>query len=109
MPLALIYIGGILCSTDIRPVLKCKELYAAIIAKMILFPVAFYFTTTYLGIPQDLAGTLAFIIALPGIELVPMLAQKNDCDGDYAVGIIMLTTIASLITIPVVSFAITML
>lgn len=108
MPLALVYIGGVLCTSDIRPVLKCGELYAGIIIKMIILPVACYLLMTSMGITGDMAGTLAFIIALPGIEMVPMLAKANGSDGDYAVCAIMITTMACLVTLPIVSLCISL-
>lgn len=108
MPLALIYIGGVLCTSDIRPVLKCGELYAGIIIKMIVLPVVCYLIMCRGGITVDMAGTLAFIVALPGIEMVPMLAMTNGSDGDYAVCAIMMTTIACLITLPIVSLCISL-
>lgn len=108
MPLALIYIGGILCTSDIRPVLKCGELYAGIILKMIILPVVCYLVMSNAGIAGDMAGTLAFIVALPGIEMVPMLAMTSGSDGDYAVCAIMMTTIACLITLPIVSLCISL-
>ena len=106
MPLALVYIGGVLCTSDIRPVLKCGELYAGIFLKMILLPVACFLVLGRLGLPADMAGTLAFLVALPGIEMVPMLAKANHCDGDYAVCAIMLTTVVCLVTLPIVSLCI---
>ncbi|MCD8356137.1 MAG: AEC family transporter [Clostridia bacterium] len=108
MPLALIYIGGILCTSDIRPVLKCGELYGGIIIKMIILPVACYLVMSAIGITNDMAGTLAFIVALPGIEMVPMLAKESGSDGDYAVCAIMMTTIACLLTLPIVSLCISL-
>lgn len=108
MPLALIYIGGVLYTSDIRPVLKCGELYAGILIKMILLPVVCYMVLKSIGIPGDMAGTLAFIVGLPGIEMVPMLAKANGSDGAYAVCAIMMTTIACLITLPVVSLCISL-
>lgn len=108
MPLALIYIGGVLCMSDIRPVLKCGELYVGIVVKMIALPVVCYLVLGGLGIAADMAGTIAFLVALPGIEMVPMLAQINRSDGDYAVCAIMMTTIASLATLPVVSLCISL-
>ena len=108
MPLALIYIGGVLCMSDIRSVLKCGELYAGIVVKMVLLPVVCYVIMGMIGIANDMAGTLAFIIALPGIEMVPMLAKTNGSDGDYAVCAIMITTIACLITLPIVSLCISL-
>lgn len=109
MPLALIYIGGVLYTTDIRPVLKCGELYAGIVVKMTMLPVACYAVMGLIGVAEDMAGTLAFLAALPGIEMVPMLAKSNGSDGDYAVCAIMLTTLASLITLPVVSLCLSFL
>ena len=55
------------------------------------------------GLPEDMSATIAYMAALPGIELVPMLAEANGSDGDYAVCAIMMTTIACLITLPIVS------
>lgn len=109
MPLALIYIGGVLCTSDIKPVLKCGELYTGMTVKMIALPVAFYTLMVLMGLRADMAGTLAFMVALPGIELVPMLAKTNGSDGDYAVCAIMLTTIGSLITLPIVSLCISLI
>lgn len=109
MPLALIYIGGILFTSDIRPVLKCGELYTGIIIKMIVLPVVCYLVMSNLGIAGDMAGTLAFIVALPGIEMVPMLAKTSGSDGDYAVCAIMMTTMACLVTLPTVSLCISVL
>lgn len=54
----------------------------------------------FIGIP--------LVIALPGIEMVPMLAKTNGSDGDYAVCAIMITTIACLITLPIVSLCISL-
>lgn len=109
MPLALVYIGGILCTLDIRPVLRCGELYAGIVIKMILLPVGCYVVMASMGMVGDMAGTLAFLVALPGIEMVPMLAKESGSDGDYAVCAIMMTTIACLLTLPLVSLCITLL
>lgn len=103
MPLALIYIGGVLCSANLKPVLKCGELYAGIIVKMIAIPVVAFFVMAQLGLPEDMSATIAYMAALPGIELVPMLAEANGSDGDYAVCAIMMTTITCLITLPIVS------
>lgn len=108
MPLALVYIGGVLCIIDIRPVLRCGELYAGIIVKMLVLPVICYLIMCAMGLDGEMAGTMAFIAALPGIEMVPMLAKESGSDGDYAVCAIMMTTVASLLTLPLVSLCISL-
>ena len=106
MPLSLIYIGGMLSMTDVRKVLKCTELYAEIGLKMVALPVLFYLGMKVLGVPEDMAGTMAFLSGLPSINMVAMLAKNNGSDGDYAVCAVMMTTLACLVTLPIVSLVI---
>lgn len=103
MPLSLIYIGGMLSMTDVRRVLRCGELYAEIFLKMILLPLVYFLIMRGLNVAPDMAGTLTFLTGLPAINMVAMLAKNNGSDGDYAVCAVMLTTLACLITLPLVS------
>lgn len=109
MPLSLLYIGGMLSLTDVRKVLNCRELYAEIVLKMILLPLAFFFVLSRCSVAADMAGTISFLAGLPAINMVAMLAKNNGSDGDYAVCAVMLTTIACLITLPLVSLGIVLM
>ncbi len=109
MPLSLLYIGGMLSMTDVRKVLKCGELYAEIFLKMIALPLLFYFVVRRLGIATDMAGTIAFLAGLPAINMVAMLAKNNGSDGEYAVCAVMVTTLACLVTLPIVSLGIALI
>lgn len=109
MPLSLIYVGGMLCMTDVRQVLRCYELYAEILLKMLILPLVFFFFMHLCGVPADMAGTVTFLTALPAISTVPMLSKNNGSDGEYALCAVMLTTMASLITLPLVSLGIALI
>lgn len=109
MPLSLIYVGGMLSMTDIRKVLRCYELYAEIFLKMLVLPVLYFLMMRFAGIAPDMAGTVTFLTALPAISTVPMLSKNNGSDGEYAICAVMLTTLASLITLPLVSLGISLL
>lgn len=106
MPLSLLYIGGMLSLTDVRKVLKCRELYAEVLLKMIVLPITFFVVMRLLGVAVDMAGTITFLSGLPAINMVAMLAKNHGSDGDYAVCAVMMTTIASLVTLPLVSLGI---
>lgn len=106
MPLSLVYIGGMLSMTDVRKGLRCYELYAEIGIKMLLLPLLYFVVMLALRIPGDMAGTVTFLTALPSINMVAMLAKNNGSDGDYAVCAVMMTTIACLVTLPLVSLGI---
>lgn len=90
-------------SANLRPVLRCGELYAGILVKMVLVPVLCCLIMSRIGLSRDMSATVAYMAALPGIELVPMLAEAKGSDGDYAVCAIMMTTVACLATLPIVS------
>ena len=109
MPLSLLYIGGMLSMTDVRKVLRCGELYAEIGLKMLVLPLVFFMVMKLLNVPADMAGTMTFLTGLPAINMVAMLSNNNGSDGDYAVCAVMMTTIACLITLPLVSLGLVML
>lgn len=109
MPLSLIYIGGMLTLTDVRKVLRCGEMYVQIVLKMLALPIVAFLIMRRIGVPGDMAGTLAFLTGLPAINMVAMLSKNNGSDGDYAVCAVMMTTLACLITLPLVSLGVSLL
>ena len=109
MPLSLLYIGGMLSMTDVRKVLKCRELYGEILLKMLVLPLAFFVVMRALAVPLDMAGTITFLTGLPAINMVAMLAKNNGSEGDYAVCAVMMTTLACLVTLPLVSLGIALM
>lgn len=109
MPLSLIYIGATLSITDIRPALRCKELYAEIGLKMLALPLVYFLILKLLPLPGDMIGTVTYLVGLPAISTVPMLCKNNGSDGDYAICAVMMTTLASLVTLPLVSLGMALL
>lgn len=109
MPLSLLYIGGMLSLTDVRRVLKCRELYAEILLKMLLLPLVYFLVMGLFHVPADMAGTVTFLTGLPAINMVAMLAKNNGSEGDYAVCAVMLTTLACLVTLPLVALGMALL
>ncbi len=109
MPLSLLYIGGMLSMTDVRQGMKCRELYGEIGLKMLVLPLAYFLLMSRLNVSVDMAGTIAFLTALPAINMVAMLTKANGSDGEYAVCAVMMTTIACLLTLPLVSLGMALL
>ena len=102
-PLAMIYLGGIFCYIKIQNYLKCREIYATVLIKMILLPIAFYTIMHYIpSIDRSIAVTLSVLCALPSMASIAMIAETQHSDGDYAAGMIFITTLFSIITLPLV-------
>ena len=102
-PLAMIYLGGVFCYIKIRNYLKCREIYATVLIKMVLLPIAFYTIMHYIpSIDRSIAVTLSVLCALPSMASIAMIAETQHSDGDYAAGMIFITTLFSIITLPLV-------
>ncbi len=104
-PLAMIYLGGIFCYTDIVKYLKKAEIYGTVILKMCLFPILFFYLLKLIpGITQDIAVTMSVLSALPTMTSVAMLAQIQKSADEYSAGMIFVTTLFSIVTLPMVCF-----
>lgn len=101
-PMALIYLGGLFCYIDIPQYIRKKEIYGAVAVKMCLFPLVFYEICRFLQVPHDITLTMSILTALPSMAVIVMLAQNQHSDGNYAAGMLLVTTLCSIITIPLV-------
>ena len=52
--------------------------------------------------PATIAVTLSVLCALPSMASIAMIAETQHSDGDYAAGMIFITTLFSLVTLPLV-------
>lgn len=101
-PLAMIYMGGLFCYIDIPRYIRKKEFYGAVAIKMCLFPPLFYMLCQTLGVVHDVTVTMSLLSALPSMAAVVMLAQNQHSAGNYAAGMILVTTLCSIVTLPLV-------
>lgn len=109
-PLALIYLGGVFCFMDIGQSLRQKEFYAAAAIKMLVFPVLFFLLMQASGLlDTEMAMTMTILSAMPTMTSIGMLAKSNGCCGEYSISCIFVTTIACIITLPVVCMAVSAL
>lgn len=102
----MIYLGALFFFSDIKSVLKEKELYVGILVKMIVFPICFGAVLGLFPIAGDMRKTMILIAGLPTMTVIPMLAKNGGNEGEYATGITMLTLAASLFTLPLLSLII---
>ena len=97
--ISLLYMGMLLATIQPKNLLKEKSIYVLILVKMILVPLVLYGIASFFFIDQS-AVTISLMFGLPGMILVSILVALYQSDKDYAAGIVFMTTIASLITLP---------
>lgn len=99
-PLSMIIIGSMLCSSSIKEVLSDWSLYLVSFIRLILVPIMVFLPMKYLGIDSMLIAVPTLIMAMPGAAICPVMAIDNDGDGKYASQCVFITTVLSIVTIP---------
>lgn len=98
--LCMMYLGALVCFSNVGAVLRRPELYVGIAVKMVALPVLAGRLLALTALPGDLVSALVIIMALPVMTVVPMVAAQNGDEGEYATGITVVTLVASVVTIP---------
>lgn len=106
--LTLIYIGGVLAFISLGNIVKKPSIFVLTLVKMLAMPLLAYVILGFF-LPPVPRMILTLIVGLPGMTTVAMIATAYQSDVEYATEIIFVTTIASLITIPLVFTLTTMI
>lgn len=101
-PMAMIYLGAVFACMDIRTYVRYIEFYGIVLFKMILFPVVVYLLLGLFPVSDEIHLTIALLASMPAMSSIVMMAKASGSEGDYAMGGIFVTTICSIVTIPVV-------
>ena len=101
-PLAMIYLGGVFACMDVKKYICKLDYYGIVVIKMLIFPVIFYLIQGLLPISAEIRMTMTLTSAMPVMSSVVMMANAYGTDGDYAMGGILVTTVCSIVTLPLV-------
>ena len=103
-PMCLIYLGILLYFSDIKKVLKCREVYVGILIKMLLFPILIGKLLCLTSMDQELINLLIIVAMLPTVTVMPLFAKTYGSEGEYATGVTMMNIFISMFTLPLVAF-----
>ncbi len=101
-PVSLIYLGALLGGLNWKESFSRLEYYLIVPLKMIGFALALYYLLKFIGLDASLIGPLVTLVALPSMTSIAMFAKENGSDGEYALGAILVTSILSLVSLPIV-------
>ncbi|KAB7790009.1 AEC family transporter [Bifidobacterium leontopitheci] len=109
-PMSLIYLGGLFALTKWWHVLRRYELYVGMVLKMIAFPLCLFALLVWLvgalpwlPVTHDMIETITLVAGLPTMTTIAMFCGRRDNMPDYAVGMVLVTTLFSLLSLTVVS------
>ena len=104
--LSMVVIGAILSDVDPRTVLEPAVLYYVVI-RLIAIPAVLFGVLWLLKVDALVTGIIVILSAMPAGSTTAMLAQKYDQDPEFASKMVFLSTLASLITLPLWAMVLT--
>lgn len=99
--LTLMYLGGALAYVSVGKIYRKPSIFVLTAVKMLMLPIVVYLLLGFF-LPQIPKTILTIIVGLPSMTTIVMVATAYESDDEYAAEVIFFTTLASLVTIPIV-------
>lgn len=100
--LAMLFIGMVLATIDIKKIYKRVTMLAPVLIKMILAPVLMGYILTKLGVNPIICGAIILEIAMPAQTVASIVTNEAGSDTKYAAEYIFFSTVCALLTLPLV-------
>lgn len=99
-PLSMFVIGIRLANVDFKQLLTDKWAYVLSVVKLIVMSLVTMFVVAYLPIANTIKYTVFFLLSMPSATSGAMLAVQYGKDSDFASIGVVLSTICSILTLP---------
>ena len=99
-PLSMLIIGVILSKVKIKQHLKDWTLYYGITTKLVIIPITVYLISMLLVGSSKAIITVIIMTAMPASAMTSIFAESYDKEKEYAAVLVSITTLLSLITVP---------
>lgn len=101
-PLPMLIIGFYLADTDLKAALRDWRSYAAIGLRLLVVPLAALGILYLCGVRGTLLVSMIIAASAPVAASTTMFATKYDCDTSLSVNLVSLSTLLSLVTMPLI-------
>lgn len=101
-PMPMFIIGYHLSKASVIKALKEKQLYFAVIIRLIVSPILVFAIMYLLKVDSTIIVACTVASGAPTAAMATMFASKYDCDTELSVNLVSLTTLLSLITLPII-------
>ena len=102
-PLSMVLIGSIIARMDYRKAIGKARLYATSLYRLALFPLALFGALRAMGLRGLLLSLPVILAAMPVAANSAILAEAYGGDSETASSLVLVSTILSLLTIPVLA------
>ena len=102
IPLSMLLIGMSIAKADLKEVFTNRKIYVFTVMKMALLPAALVFLLKPLQLDPVVSGIFVLQLAMPVGSIVTLIAKENGADEITCTNGIVLSTLASILTIPLI-------
>ena len=103
VPAALLIIGSSMSQLSLKTMLGNTTVYATTLFRLILIPIAFYFLCGAMGFSQYVVNINTVVIAMPVATYGTILCLKYNRDTTLITEVTLITTLLSMLTIPLLT------
>jgi predicted permease len=100
-PLAMFVIGAQMSDANLLELLKIRSLYLTGAMKLVVFPALTALALLPLGLPPLVYCVTVILAAAPSAGITSMFAQRFSRDTRLASGAVSVTTLLSIVTLPI--------
>lgn len=105
-PLALIFIGSVIRNMDPSSITLGKDVAAALFVRFLVVPAAAVFFLRLMPIPTQMREVFFMLSTMPAMAQMGIMARQYNRDYEFACTIITMTTVISMLTIPLFMYLI---
>lgn len=102
-PISMIIVGSILSKVSIKDVFKEISIYYGALIKLIIIPLVLIIIKIVLKDNSIIINTIIVIQAMPAAAMTSIFAADFNKEKEYASIVVFITTLLSIITIPIIS------
>lgn len=102
IPLSMILIGVSVAQVDIKQIFGDWRIYLFIVLRMVLLPIAVAYLMRPFQINELVLGVFIVELGMPVGSIITLIVKECGADGAYCTKGVVLSTLASIITIPVI-------
>lgn len=105
--LSMLFIGGTLAEIDFSHLKRISSVFFIVLIKMLIMPTILIIVTKLLPLSEAARGAAILEVAVPSQTIVSVLTLEYGGDTIYTSEVILITTLAGLVTMPIVYYLMT--
>lgn len=104
-PICMLILGMRLSEAKLKAIFTRPFVYATCLLKLVVFPIVAFLLVHWIPWINDACKTTVVVLAMtPAGAIIQSLSELYECEQEFAANVVLLTTIISVVTIPLMAF-----